>query len=55
MFGVYALAVLVGLLFLGRLSDHVGRRPVPVATPVPFAVWALSGFHGSLGPLSPAT
>ena len=27
-FGVYALAVLAGLLFLGRLSDHVGRRPV---------------------------
>jgi MFS family permease len=25
---VYALAVLTGLLFLGRLSDHVGRRPV---------------------------
>lgn len=29
-FGVYALAVLAGLLFLGRLSDHVGRRPVIV-------------------------
>jgi predicted MFS family arabinose efflux permease len=27
-FAVYALAVLTGLLFLGRLSDHVGRRPV---------------------------
>src|SRR5712691_6831227 len=27
-FGVYALAVLVGLLTLGKLSDHVGRRPV---------------------------
>jgi MFS family permease len=27
-FGVYAFAVLVSLLFLGRLSDHVGRRPV---------------------------
>ena len=27
-FGVYALAVLVGLLILGKLSDHVGRRPV---------------------------
>ena len=26
-FGVYALAVLAGLLTLGRLSDHVGRRP----------------------------
>jgi MFS family permease len=29
-FGVYALAVLVSLLVLGRLSDHVGRRPVLV-------------------------
>ena len=27
-FGVYAVAVLAALLTLGRLSDHVGRRPV---------------------------
>ena len=27
-FGVYALAVLLALLVAGRLSDHVGRRPV---------------------------
>ena len=27
-FGVYAVAVLSGLLVLGRLSDYVGRRPV---------------------------
>jgi MFS family permease len=27
-FGVYAIAVLVGLLTLGKLSDHTGRRPV---------------------------
>ncbi|WP_017541429.1 MFS transporter [Nocardiopsis halophila] len=27
-FGVYALALLVALLVFGRLSDHVGRRPV---------------------------
>ena len=27
-FGVYALAVLAALLVAGRLSDHVGRRPV---------------------------
>ncbi|WP_051797099.1 MFS transporter [Catenuloplanes japonicus] len=27
-FGVYAIAVLLALLLLGRLSDHVGRRPV---------------------------
>lgn len=30
-FGVYAVAVLVGLLTLGKLSDHVGRRPVLLA------------------------
>jgi MFS family permease len=27
-FGIYALAVLVALLIAGRLSDHLGRRPV---------------------------
>jgi predicted MFS family arabinose efflux permease len=27
-FGVYAIAVLASLLVLGKLSDHVGRRPV---------------------------
>ena len=30
-FGVYAIAVLVSLLTLGRLSDHLGRRPVLLA------------------------
>lgn len=30
-FGVYAVAVLVALLVAGRLSDHVGRRPVLMA------------------------
>jgi predicted MFS family arabinose efflux permease len=30
-FGVYALAVLAALLTVGRLSDHVGRRPVLLA------------------------
>ena len=30
-FAVYALAVLAALLVLGRLSDHVGRRPVLLA------------------------
>lgn len=30
-FGVYAVAVLVALLVLGRISDHVGRRPVLLA------------------------
>ncbi len=29
-FGVYALAVLAALLVFGRISDHVGRRPVLV-------------------------
>src|SRR5262249_42374756 len=31
-FGVYALAVLAALLVFGALSDHVGRRPVLLAT-----------------------
>ena len=30
-FGVYAMAVLASLLTLGKLSDHVGRRPVLLA------------------------
>jgi len=30
-FGTYAIAVLASLLVLGRLSDHVGRRPVLLA------------------------
>ena len=30
-FGVYAIAVLLALLVAGRLSDHVGRRPVLMA------------------------
>ncbi|MGW1877659.1 MFS transporter [Streptomyces sp. NPDC001975] len=30
-FGIYAIAVLSGLLVLGKLSDHVGRRPVLIA------------------------
>jgi MFS family permease len=30
-FAVYAIAVLAALLVLGRLSDHVGRRPVLLA------------------------
>ena len=30
-FGVYALAVLLALLTLGRVSDHLGRRPVLLA------------------------
>jgi MFS family permease len=30
-FGIYALAVLLALLVAGRLSDHLGRRPVLIA------------------------
>ena len=30
-FGVYAFAVLAALLVVGRLSDHIGRRPVLLA------------------------
>jgi predicted MFS family arabinose efflux permease len=30
-FGVYALAFLLALLIVGRLSDHIGRRPVLLA------------------------
>jgi MFS family permease len=30
-FGVYAVAVLASLLTLGKLSDHIGRRPVLLA------------------------
>jgi MFS family permease len=37
-FGVYALAVLGALLFAGRLSDHVGRRPVLIASTLTQAV-----------------
>lgn len=31
-FGIYALAVLAALLVAGRLSDHIGRRPVLIAS-----------------------
>jgi predicted MFS family arabinose efflux permease len=33
-FGIYALAVLGALLIAGRLSDHIGRRPVLIAATV---------------------
>jgi MFS family permease len=33
-FGIYAFAVLVALLIAGRISDHVGRRPVLLAATV---------------------
>lgn len=31
-FGIYAIAVLATLLVMGSLSDHIGRRPVLIAT-----------------------
>ena len=33
-FGIYAVAVLLALLIAGRLSDHLGRRPVLLAATV---------------------
>lgn len=47
-FGVYALSLLASLLVLGRLSDHVGRRPVIIAGLVCNAVacvvwWSAAG------------
>jgi predicted MFS family arabinose efflux permease len=33
-FSIYAIAVLMALLFVGRLSDHLGRRPVLIAATV---------------------
>ncbi len=41
-FGVYALALLAALLTTGRLSDHLGRRPVVLLTGV-LAFIAASG------------
>ncbi|WP_433889298.1 MFS transporter [Streptomyces sp. CA-111067] len=46
-FGVYAVAVLSGLLTMGKLSDHVGRRPVLLvsltATAASMVVFATAG------------
>jgi MFS family permease len=51
-FGVYAVAVLVSLLTLGRLSDYVGRRPVLLAAlavqVVSMVVFATAGGVGEL-------
>src|SRR6188768_2071919 len=47
-FGVYALAVLAALLVFGRLSDHVGRRPVlfaSIAVQV-FTMWLFAHADG---------
>jgi Major Facilitator Superfamily len=47
-FGVYALAVLASLLVVGRLSDHVGRRPVLIAAALAqaFAMLLFATSHG---------
>jgi MFS family permease len=51
-FGVYALAVLGGLLTFGRLSDHVGRRPVLlVGLALQAAAMVLFVIAGGLGML----
>jgi len=43
LFGVYAVAVLFSLLFLGRLSDHIGRRPVLIVS-LAVQLAAMAGF-----------
>jgi predicted MFS family arabinose efflux permease len=51
-FGVYGLAFLVGLLVLGRLSNHVGRKPVILVAlavqAVSMVVFATAGGVGQL-------
>ncbi|MGY5010145.1 MFS transporter [Streptomyces sp. 900105755] len=51
-FGVYAIAVLSGLLVLGKLSDHVGRRPVLItaiaAQAVAMLLFSTAGGVGEL-------
>jgi Major Facilitator Superfamily len=51
-FGVYAVAVLVALLTLGRLSDSIGRRPVLLAAVavqiLSMVVYATAGGVGEL-------
>jgi predicted MFS family arabinose efflux permease len=47
-FGVYALAVLAGLLVLGKLSDHIGRRPV-LLTAIAVQVSSLVIFAAATG------
>ncbi|MEU8833647.1 MFS transporter [Streptomyces sp900116325] len=51
-FGVYALAVLISLLVVGKISDHVGRRPVLLAAlsaqAVAMVVFATAGGEGAL-------
>ena len=51
-FAIYAITVLLALLFAGRLSDHLGRRPVLlVALVVQAATMALFAAAGGVGDL----
>ena len=51
-FGIYALSVLIALLFVGRVSDHLGRRPVLIAATLAQAatmvIFATAGGVGDL-------
>jgi MFS family permease len=51
-FGVYALAVLVSALTFGKLSDHIGRRPVlltgPALQALAMVLFATAGGLGTL-------
>jgi MFS family permease len=54
-FGVYAVAVLGSLLFFGRLSDYVGRRPVLLgALGIQIAAMAVYATAGGVGELTAA-
>ncbi|WP_052210180.1 MFS transporter [Dickeya fangzhongdai] len=48
-FAAYALALLLALLVTGRLSDHVGRRPV-IALALALQIIAMLGFLCAAGP-----
>src|SRR5580693_4305603 len=51
-FGIYAISVLAALLFFGRLSDHLGRRPVLIAaTAVQAATMVLFANAGGVADL----
>ena len=51
-FGIYALSVLAALLFVGRLSDHLGRRPVLIAaTAAQAAAMVIFATAGGVGDL----
>ncbi|MFS8150697.1 MFS transporter [Vreelandella titanicae] len=48
-FATYALALLLALLVAGRLSDHIGRRPV-ITLALLLQIIAMVGFLGAAGP-----